>query len=112
MKLGQFFDSSSSHERHWYLKSKHWKKLRLRKLQSVSFHCQHCGEIGKEKNNDVHHEQYKNLIDVELSDLIVLCQHCHMLHEARTGHRKIQRSKYKRLSIEQVNRVRKNLWKR
>lgn len=61
-----------------YLKSDHWRELRGRKLKANPC-CQTCGI---DKNLDVHHMQYKNLYDVELSDLMTLCRPCHnKVHE-------------------------------
>lgn len=63
-----------------YLKSEHWKDLRIAKLASVDAACARCGE--RDLSNDVHHVRYKNLYDVVLKDLIVLCRHCHeMVHK-------------------------------
>lgn len=66
--------------RHVYLKSEHWANLRLEKLASVDAKCERCGE--RDLSNDVHHVNYRNLYDVELSDLLCLCRKCHDLtHE-------------------------------
>jgi len=60
-----------------YLKSEHWKDLRIAKLASVDAVCARCKT--RDLSNDVHHVRYKNLYDVEIRDLIVLCRHCHDL---------------------------------
>ena len=61
--------------RNQYLKSQHWDNLRLRKLVSSNGLCSICRLEGW--NHDVHHIRYKNLFDVNLSDLAVLCRSCH-----------------------------------
>lgn len=58
-----------------YLKSKDWKDKRNNKRAKVS----RCGICASEDVLDVHHLNYKNLFDVELSDLRVLCHRCHFL---------------------------------
>lgn len=60
-----------------YLRSEHWKDLRISKLASVDAVCARC--CVRDTSNDVHHIRYKSLYDVELIDLIVLCRHCHDL---------------------------------
>lgn len=56
-----------------YLKSEHWRRLKNSKLRSQPF-CENCGT---ERTLDVHHIRYRNLYDVQLSDLQVLCRFCH-----------------------------------
>jgi hypothetical protein len=58
-----------------YLKSEHWKNLRIAKLASVRARCLYCWKRGS--NNDVHHLNYRSLYDVTLKDLVVLCRDCH-----------------------------------
>lgn len=58
-----------------YLKSDHWRDLRIQKLASVDTECRRCGK--KDHTNDVHHVNYRNLYDVGLMDLMVLCRYCH-----------------------------------
>lgn len=67
----------NSFYRDTYLKSDHWKDLRLRKMVSKRAICCLCGE--SKFFNDVHHIVYRNLYDVRLSDLRVLCRRCHSL---------------------------------
>lgn len=63
-----------------YLKSDHWKNLRLEKLVSVQGKCHVCKMQGFDF--DVHHISYRNLYDVRLDDLAVLCRKCHKhVHE-------------------------------
>lgn len=56
-----------------YLKSNHWKELRKLKL-STNPSCEDCGSSFR---LEPHHLQYKNLYDVEVSDLKTLCRKCH-----------------------------------
>lgn len=64
-----------------YLKSDHWKDLRLRKLVSQDAKCEICGF--RCLHNDVHHMIYRRpLTNTKLTDLIVLCRSCHeTIHE-------------------------------
>lgn len=59
-----------------YLKSEHWHDLRWKKLNSMNRKCEKCGRV---KRLDVHHLDYRNIYDVELTDLQVLCRRCHTL---------------------------------
>ena len=59
--------------RNQYLQSEHWKALRAAKL----FLNSSCEECGSNKRIEPHHLQYRNLYDVELSDLKSLCRKCH-----------------------------------
>lgn len=61
-----------------YLKSPHWLTTRyLKKLRA-----RQCGICAARHELHVHHLNYRNLVDVELSDLRVLCKRCHFLaHE-------------------------------
>ncbi len=56
-----------------YLKSEHWKDLRLRKL-SESPICECCKTS---RAVEPHHLNYKNIFDVELNDLLSVCRLCH-----------------------------------
>jgi 5-methylcytosine-specific restriction endonuclease McrA len=62
-----------------YLKSDHWKKLRADKL-GVNPCCEKCGST---KRIEPHHLRYKNLYDVEITDLQTLCRKCHTLEHKR-----------------------------
>lgn len=59
--------------RNVYLLSEHWKSLRKSKL-SANPTCELCPS---KDTPDVHHLRYKNLFDVEVSDLMTLCRSCH-----------------------------------
>jgi hypothetical protein len=56
-----------------YLKSEHWKNLRELKIKNKE-KCELCGE--KNKLN-VHHMEYRNLLDVTQYCLRTLCEKCH-----------------------------------
>lgn len=60
-----------------YLKSDHWKSLRNRKLSHSKRRCAICGS---KERLEVHHLQYKNIFDVDLTDLRILCNRCHKLY--------------------------------
>jgi hypothetical protein len=61
-----------------YLESPHWLTLRyLKRLRA-----RQCGVCAARRELHVHHLNYRNLTDVELSDLRVMCRRCHFLaHE-------------------------------
>lgn len=58
-----------------YLKSDDWLTKRyLKKLKAKQ-----CAICSTKDNLHVHHLNYRNLVDVEMSDLRVLCKRCHFL---------------------------------
>ena len=57
-----------------YLKSSDWKQKRDQKIKRKLNRCAICSST---ENIDIHHLNYKNLIDVEQSDLRKLCRRCH-----------------------------------
>jgi 5-methylcytosine-specific restriction endonuclease McrA len=59
-----------------YLKSDHWKAIRSIALEIAEHKCQLCGS---DENLNVHHRSYKYKGDEHnhMSDVIVLCNHCH-----------------------------------
>ena len=61
-----------------YLKSKHWKELKSIKANKKN-RIPRCGICGSTNNIDLHHLNYKNLYDVDTSDLRFLCRRCHFL---------------------------------
>lgn len=70
----------SSFYREVYLKSEHWKNLRLQKLVESDCLCLRCGK--QSQHHDVHHLTYRKLFDVSTLDLVVLCRTCHdLVHE-------------------------------
>jgi hypothetical protein len=58
-----------------YLKSEDWKQKRKLKKSKNN----RCGICASTENIDIHHLNYKNLYDVEQSDLRRLCRRCHFL---------------------------------
>lgn len=61
-----------------YLKSEHWKNLRIYRLKKDKGMCQVC--LCDEWGNDVHHIRYqKSLYDTTVGDLRTLCRRCHKL---------------------------------
>lgn len=71
-----------------YMQSKRWKEKRRQKFAQVGYKCQRCGydadKSPVEIPVDVHHLTYEHLGDEPLSDLIVLCRHCHQKEHGRT----------------------------
>lgn len=58
-----------------YLKSPDWTAKRNNKKRKIN----RCGICGETKSLDVHHLNYKNLYDVDGTDLRVLCHRCHFV---------------------------------
>jgi hypothetical protein len=95
--------------RNVYLKSPHWQRLKVKK-----FKMQKCCEwpgCGSEIDLDVHHVRYKDLYDVQLWDLMVLCRKHHK--EAHKSRVFCDANKYldmaRRFQIKEQNRI-ANLW--
>lgn len=64
-----------------YLKTRHWKELRIAKFNEIGRRCQFCPST---HNLIVHHRTYARRGREKLSDLAVLCKDCHdALHKAR-----------------------------
>lgn len=58
-----------------YLKSLHWKRLKIRFFFFLGQKkCFMCGSV---KRIQVHHLNYRSIYDVRLSDLQALCKRCH-----------------------------------
>ena len=57
-----------------YLQSREWASLRKAKFNQDGYACQVCGSTFRIR---VHHIRYRNLADVILSDLVVMCEVCH-----------------------------------
>ncbi len=63
-----------------YLQSDHWKNLKRRKLQKRGKRGPvGCGICGSRHRLDTHHLRYRNIYDVKLSDLRIICRRCHFL---------------------------------
>ena len=58
-----------------YLQSKDWSNKRKLKRKRHK----RCAICSSENNLHTHHINYKNLTDIEQSDLRVLCDRCHKL---------------------------------
>lgn len=58
-----------------YLHSHHWQDLRAWALSKQGCFCQACRQPAK--TLDAHHERYRNIFDVEVADLKILCRSCH-----------------------------------
>ena len=57
-----------------YLKSDHWKAIRLKALDRAGYRCQLCSS---KQHLNVHHNTYVNRGHEDLKDLVVLCRECH-----------------------------------
>lgn len=58
-----------------YLKSEDWINKRYQKRLRQN----RCAICASTENLDIHHLNYKNLVDVSMDDLRVLCRRCHFL---------------------------------
>jgi len=60
---------------HKYLCSAHWLRFRQ---QALDHHGKKCADCGAEKARfDVHHLTYDRIGKEDLTDVVVLCRHCH-----------------------------------
>lgn len=57
-----------------YLRSSHWRRLRVRVLKRDRWRCRDCNS---RRHLSVHHLTYERLGCEQLSDLITLCRTCH-----------------------------------
>lgn len=73
-----------------YLFSGHWRELRERALRAGDYTCAHCD---KRDHLQVHHLRYRNIYDVGLVDLLVLCGPCHKAEHANPKTKKPIRAK-------------------
>ena len=75
-------DSKSSfYQYNIYLRSEHWRNLRLIALERDKYICQSCKQ---EKATEVHHLTYNNLGNEFLDELISYCRVCHeKVHEKK-----------------------------
>lgn len=58
-----------------YIQSEEWNIKRKAKLKDAGYKCQLCS--ANETELHVHHNNYENLGNEEMTDLIVLCKECH-----------------------------------
>lgn len=70
----RYYYGDQNYYREKYLKSEHWKLLRIKKLQ-LNPRCEKCGS---NKKIEPHHINYKNLYNVDIEDLMTLCRRCHI----------------------------------
>lgn len=60
--------------RKFYLRSKHWRHVRRKKLESVKYKCNACGKVKSfTVLMNVHHLNYDRLFSERMKDLEVLC---------------------------------------
>lgn len=76
-------EKSGMTRKEWYRKaylfSHHWEVLRM---AAKFFYGEKCAKCGKEGFLDVHHLNYRNIFDVGIPDLQILCRKCHKLEHA------------------------------
>jgi 5-methylcytosine-specific restriction endonuclease McrA len=62
-----------------YLRSAHWRSLRIWALEAADWRCQRCGKTMSVAGGslDVHHKHYRTVGHERPSDLEVLCRPCH-----------------------------------
>ena len=64
-----------------YLKTRHWKTTREKKLKLENYTCEYCK---KRENLEVHHLTYIRLYRELMTDLAVLCDNCHhQIHHSK-----------------------------
>ena len=66
-----------------YLLSEHWKQKRIEAFKFYGKKCMMCGDSDKQLS--VHHNNYDNLGNESMQDLIVLCGECHGRHHGKKG---------------------------
>ena len=64
-----------------YLHSDHWTNLRAEKLR-ITPYCENCKATS---DLDVHHVNYRQLFDVQVTDLKTFCRKCHTEHHIVHG---------------------------
>lgn len=68
-----------------YLNSEHWKRMRKECFARYGTKCAVCKNPSVPV--DVHHLNYRNILDVKVSDLRPLCRRCHeAMHESLATH--------------------------
>jgi 5-methylcytosine-specific restriction endonuclease McrA len=71
-----------------YLRSRHWRQLRKRKLSQLKYKCEKCAYVDRFQDEKrgyrlhLHHLTYERVGHEALSDLQGLCARCH-----RAAHR-------------------------
>ena len=74
-----------------YLQTQYWVEFRTNALKYYGKRCMACGSSDSRLN--VHHTTYKNKGQETLSDVIVLCEHCHKSIHDSINQRKASREK-------------------
>jgi 5-methylcytosine-specific restriction endonuclease McrA len=64
-----------------YLKTEHWKDARADAIYRADYKCQLCSE--KDRQLQVHHNNYECLGNEGYSDMIALCDQCHARHHGK-----------------------------
>jgi hypothetical protein len=59
-----------------YLQTEHWKEVRQFALNRAKYRCQTCSG---QNNLNVHHNTYRSLWKEKATDVIVLCEECHVI---------------------------------
>jgi len=110
-RLKQEIEKSGYTRKKWYRKvyllSEHWNNLKIRLFFSIG--GKRCHKCGFDKYIEVHHINYKNIYDVLLSDLEVLCRRCHKREHKKIN--KVKRAKKKDRIKNRVTRSPKRLLK-
>lgn len=82
-----------------YLQSPQWREKRKLKAEEQNYTCEICHKVVR-KGFHVHHKTYRHFMDEPLSDLMFLCEDCHMkLHEKRNKKSKKKKSTRKKLDV-------------
>lgn len=101
-KLQEEIKKSGLKRKQWYrrvyLKSDHWKNLKIKFFFSLG--VKQCSRCKATKRIDVHHINYKSIYDVELIDLEALCRTCH-----KQEHKKEKKERVPKLN--KLNETRK-----
>lgn len=70
-----------------YLLTKEWQAKRLEKAIEQNYTCEICGKVVP-KGFNIHHKTYKRLGCELMTDLMFLCEDCHMLVHEKIKKRK------------------------
>ena len=63
-----------------YLQSEYWQKVRTEALEHYHNKCMLCS---KDSGLNVHHNNYTNLGNETMADVVVLCRDCHSKHHEK-----------------------------
>lgn len=64
-----------------YMRTRHWKLVKERYKRKHKYMCVECGS--REKGLHLHHKTYERIGQERDSDLIYLCQGCHVMEHKR-----------------------------